>query len=91
MKNVCVIIACVFTTIVSIIAAIQVEQLYLKVILIASALISFTLAIARVCAFIKLEKRIKDLENNQISTEFVAEIETPYIKEGKENGEKTGY
>lgn len=87
MKNVCVILACLFTTIVSIIAATQVEQLCLKVLLIVSALISFTLAIARVRTFMKFEKRIKDLEDNQISTEYEAETETFYIVEGKENKE----
>lgn len=83
MKNVLIISGCVFNTAVSIIAATQAESLFLKVLLIVSALVSLALAIARIYSFRKFEKRIKELEDNQMTTEYVAETETLHLKIGK--------
>ena len=83
MKNILIISGCVFNTAVSIIAATHVESLFLKVLLIVSALVSLALAIGRIYSFRRIEKRIKELEDNQITTEYVAETETLRLKKGK--------
>ena len=83
MKNVLIISGCVFNTIVSIFVAMKVEDQFLKILLIVSSLVSLALAITRVYSFMKFEKRIKELEDNQITAEYVEDAETLFLNKGK--------
>ena len=83
MKNVLIITGCVFNAVVSIFAATKAEDQFLKILLIMSALVSLALAITRVYSYMKIEKRIKELEDNQITTEYVEDAETFFLNKGK--------
>ena len=83
MKNVLIITGCVFNAVVSILAATKVEDQFLKILLIVSALVSLALAITRVYSYMKIEKRIKELEDNQITAEYVEDAETLFLNKGK--------
>lgn len=83
MKNVLIISGCVFNAIVSIFAATKAEDQFLKILLIMSALVSLALAITSEYFFMKFEKRIKELEDNQITAEYVEDAETLFLNKGK--------
>ena len=70
MKNIAVIIGYLFVMVVSVFAATQTKAKYLTILLMVSSVISFLLAITRVYSSMKMEKRIKELEDNQISFEY---------------------
>lgn len=57
----------VFISLVSICAAIRIEDLLLKFLLVISAVVSLILAISRLLASRKMSKRIKELEEKQLS------------------------
>ena len=75
----------VFSTIVSIIMAFRVEGILCRVLLVISTIVSLALAISRLITTKKMEKRIKYLEDHQISFEAHTESETFIVKEGNLN------
>ena len=72
-----------FVMVVSIVSAIRVEEIVMKVFLITSALVSLILAISNIWNSKKMDEKIQKLEDDQLSVSYNEEEETFYLEEGK--------
>ncbi len=73
----------VFIAGVSIVGAFRIEGTAWRVLLILSAIVSLVLAIARMLKNKSMAKKIKTLEENQLSVEYDANEEKLSFKKGK--------
>lgn len=71
-----------FVFAISIISAISIEQPLWRVLLIVSALVTLVLAVTRLISAKKLGKRVKYLEDNQLSMSYNKEEERIIVKKG---------
>lgn len=72
-----------FVMVVSIVSAIRVEEIEMKVLLISSALVSLILAISNIWSSKKMDEKIQKLEDDQFSVTYNEEEEAFYFEKGK--------
>ena len=63
-----------FVSVISIIGAFRIDNLYLRILLIVSALVSLVLGVSRLNSSNSIVKRVKELEDNQHSFEVEGEV-----------------
>lgn len=82
MKTFLMLFGCIFIAGVSVIGTFRIEVVFMKILLILSAMVSLVLAVTRLVDSKKTAERIKRLEKNQLSVRYDESEEKLYFEKG---------
>lgn len=85
MKNCQMLVGYIFIAVASVIGTFRIEGLFMKILLILSAMVSLVLAVTRLVDSKRTADRIKRLEKNQLSVRYDESEEKLYFKKGIKN------